>query len=70
VNKAFRLALLLGLALLASWSAAPKAAYAFPFCPNLDGSECPSPGAIIRCSRPGGSTGTCFCGQELTWACV
>ena len=70
MNKAFRLALLLGLAFLASWSSAPKVAYALPLCDGFDGNACSVPGKTIPCLWRQGGNGACFCDRTThIWEC-
>jgi hypothetical protein len=68
VNKIIRLALLLGLALLASWSSTPKPAYALGSCRGLNGGFCTTPGHAIPCLT-GSGTGVCVCQDNKTLDC-
>jgi hypothetical protein len=71
MNKALRLALLLGLAFLAYWTSTPKAVYALPLCDNFDGNHCSLPGKTIPCVwHQGGGIGQCRCDRtEGIWEC-
>ncbi len=70
MNKALRLALLLSLTALASWTSTPKAAYALPTCNNLQGFHCFPPRSIQCNWIGGGGAGFCTCDSETsTWDC-
>lgn len=71
MNKAYRLALLLALIALASWSSMPKAAHALPLCDGLDGNSCSTPKKTIPCLWAGGGNGACTCDPTLhKWECL
>ena len=71
MNKAIRLALLIALAALASWSSTPRAAYALPLCEGLDMHSCSTPGKTIPCLwGSGGGNGACYCDPAShSWNC-
>ncbi|HEX4965115.1 MAG TPA: hypothetical protein VF173_30180 [Thermoanaerobaculia bacterium] len=70
MKKVIRLALLLGLAFLASWGSAPKNAYALPLCDGFDGRACTVPGKTIPCLWRQGGGGGCICDRvEHIWEC-
>ncbi len=73
MKKVVRLALLLALTFLATWSSTPKAAYALPLCDGLDGHGCSVPGRTLTCvwsQQSGGGVGACNCDRvERIWEC-
>jgi hypothetical protein len=70
LKKVIRLAVLLGLTFLATWSSAPKLAYALPLCDGLDGRHCSVPGRTLTCLWSQGGNGACNCDRvERIWEC-
>jgi hypothetical protein len=63
MSKSLRLALLLALAALASWST-PRPAHALPTCSSIDGRACFT--HSIQCN--GSGAGFCTC-EDGRWSC-
>jgi hypothetical protein len=70
MNKAFRFALLVGVACCVSSSSTPNVACALQLCNILDGGSCPTPGGSLPCYWKGSGNGLCTCDRDtLTWVC-
>jgi hypothetical protein len=68
MKNLLKLAALLGIVGLASWTNRP--AFAYTSCDTLHGSFCSSPGTKTPCTTSDGFTSSCTCNTGHAWRCL
>ncbi len=65
-----KLAALLGIVAVASWSGTARPAFASPLCSSVHGTHCTTTGTTTACTTSDGFQSTCTCTSGHLWRCL